>query len=952
MVDSRLRLNPPSIFHCFARVVAPQQGEASYVERTYPGNFEEKESILKGLPAFCFPCSINYDGVQYSTFVLTDLESNFRYGFCRYPPRADHCLCVVSYLPWFPTFYGVLDKVAQLDPKNNYNGVEQFLETLNEQTIPTPGSKLYFHFNHDGETQSFKIGIPDTTKLPSIPDDRNLTEYFAKVTPENMVYLFISMLFERRIIICSEKLSLLTAVIHGAVSLLYPMQWQHIFIPILPTHLIDYCCAPMPFLLGVHASMMEKVRMMPLSEVVIFDADTNEIIMLEEDLTVFPAKLTSKLKRKLRHLERASGDYVSRQFLNALADIMGGYRDALKFMEKDDGEKIVFDDDMFVNSRTGSTRIYLESILSLQSFRQFIAGRLEKLNDDQALEDMFERAINQRSLDAANERNPHIKEKMRKGRRVIKTGGVALKKTVDGSYSHLKEMAHDIDTKELKKKIKDKVKDVKDNIIQKGHKDSYGEIKPRPERKSWSPVVKRVQSNANNEQVQVRDKDGTFTNEPSSQVLPRRRPPQRPPRPTSELFSKHRALTAPPGTVSTDSSMNDIPTLLNISGGVDVEDNVSATLSFATTSGSESSLEDSEDSHENLYLDTNEHNLVTPDGLISLKSDSPTEEDLIFEQSSISYNHQHSPATMTSYQNPVMKKFEDDQLFYKPKVSLNDYSETEDPREHVTSPTTLTRQRYVMGKKPMVPPRPHRQGSLVGERPQIPTRPEMLRSPSHDSGVSVARGMVYSDKTHGDERNDLIQLKSNQQTAYGVPTYVTSSSESRSSPTALPSADLLGLEQSLFHETMKAMSDDTRSMLDDTRSLSLSNASAAHGNGNATYGQPINYGNQMGFNQQRGYEQKSNNGNYGNHYQGNNYGNYQGNGLTTNRIVNNRTFYEKIEKPSNPFTSTGGRVVSPSNPFKSSAGRVVDPKVVNSTSTHDAFANVLEEAKNMKYIPR
>ena len=76
--------------------------------------------------------------------------------------------------------------------------------------------------------------------------------------------------------------------------------------------------------------------MMPLSEVVIFDADTNEIIMLEEDLTVFPAKLTSKLKRKLRHLERASGDYVSRQFLNALADIMGGYRDALKFMEKDD----------------------------------------------------------------------------------------------------------------------------------------------------------------------------------------------------------------------------------------------------------------------------------------------------------------------------------------------------------------------------------------------------------------------------------------------------------------------------------------------------------------------------------------------------------------------------------------------------------------------------------------
>jgi hypothetical protein len=126
-------------------------------------------------------------------------------------------------------------------------------------------------------------------------------------------------------------------------------------------------------------------------------------------------------------------------------------------MESRDGEKIGCDDDMFVNSRTGSTRVFLESILSLQSFRQFIAGRLEKLIDDQALEDMFERAINQRSIDAANQKNPHIKEKMRTTKRVIKTGGVALKKTVDGSYSQLKEMAHDIDTKEIKKKIKDKV---------------------------------------------------------------------------------------------------------------------------------------------------------------------------------------------------------------------------------------------------------------------------------------------------------------------------------------------------------------------------------------------------------------------------------------------------------------------------------------------------------------
>jgi len=33
----------------------------------------------------------------------------------------------------------------------------------------------------------------------------------------------------------------LTACVHAAATLLYPMHWQHIYIPVLPPHLIDYC---------------------------------------------------------------------------------------------------------------------------------------------------------------------------------------------------------------------------------------------------------------------------------------------------------------------------------------------------------------------------------------------------------------------------------------------------------------------------------------------------------------------------------------------------------------------------------------------------------------------------------------------------------------------------------------------------------------------------------------
>lgn len=49
--------------------------------------------------------------------------------------------------------------------------------------------------------------VPDTRELPSIPENRNLTEYFVAVDVNNMLHLYASMLYERRILIICSKLS-------------------------------------------------------------------------------------------------------------------------------------------------------------------------------------------------------------------------------------------------------------------------------------------------------------------------------------------------------------------------------------------------------------------------------------------------------------------------------------------------------------------------------------------------------------------------------------------------------------------------------------------------------------------------------------------------------------------------------------------------------------------------
>lgn len=87
----------------------------------------------------------------------------------------------------------------------------------------------------------------------------NLNEYYSAVGPMNMMIIFASMLYERRIVFISTRLHKLSACVQAANAIIYPMNWQHIFIPVLPHSLVDYLLAPMPFLIGVPTSTFKVI---------------------------------------------------------------------------------------------------------------------------------------------------------------------------------------------------------------------------------------------------------------------------------------------------------------------------------------------------------------------------------------------------------------------------------------------------------------------------------------------------------------------------------------------------------------------------------------------------------------------------------------------------------------------------------------------------------------------
>uniref|UniRef100_A0A8C6K778 DENN domain containing 1A n=1 Tax=Nothobranchius furzeri TaxID=105023 RepID=A0A8C6K778_NOTFU len=325
-------------------------------------------------------CSLTVSQVgQNFTFVLTDIESKQRFGFCRLSSGAHTCYCILSYLPWFEVFYKLLNILADYAVKGQESEWQELLVSLHTLPIPEPGVPVHLGVVSDPKQLDFLL-----------PENTNLTEYIVAVDVNNLLHIYASMLYERRILICCSKLSTLTACVHGSAAILYPMHWQHVYIPVLPQHLLDYCCAPMPYLIGVHSSLMEKVRGMALDDVVVLNVDTNTLETPYDDLQSLPNDVVSSLKSRLKKVSATTGSGVARAFVRSQAALFGSYRNALQI---EAGEPITFNEETFINHRSSAMRQFLQNAIQLQLFKQFIDNRLDLLNSGQGFSDIFEEEI-------------------------------------------------------------------------------------------------------------------------------------------------------------------------------------------------------------------------------------------------------------------------------------------------------------------------------------------------------------------------------------------------------------------------------------------------------------------------------------------------------------------------------------------------------------------------------
>ncbi|XP_058047060.1 DENN domain-containing protein 5B isoform X3 [Ahaetulla prasina] len=200
------------------------------------------------------------------------------------------CICVIAPLPFMQACKKFLIQLykAVTSQQPPPLPLESYIHNiLYEVPLPPPGRSLKFY----GVYEPIVCQRPGPNELPLY--DYALREAFELLGLENLIQVFTCVLLEMQILLYSQDYQRLMTVAEGITTLLFPFQWQHVYVPILPASLLHFLDAPVPYLMGLQSKEgtdRSKLELPQEANLCFVDID-NHFIELPEELPQFPNKL-------------------------------------------------------------------------------------------------------------------------------------------------------------------------------------------------------------------------------------------------------------------------------------------------------------------------------------------------------------------------------------------------------------------------------------------------------------------------------------------------------------------------------------------------------------------------------------------------------------------------------------------------------------------------------------
>ena len=273
---------------------------------------------------------------------------------------------------------------------------------INSIPIPAKNTKVKFLMPFSNNCIELDCPKLDDINIMNLSASK-LLKYF---TIDNLIIIFKLLITEKKILLIDNDYEKLSAVADGLVSILYPLQWVHTYIPIMSDQMLKYLETFLPFLNGINESLMSSVEKVFTEgeveeddEVFLIYIRENKIKLsstlrgkmkkfdkyIQDNIPTLPNYLEKELKNKLKKAKSRLDEInkykkedtnqnwrnlelqIRDAFIDVFVEMFQDYAKYLSFVDQD----TVFNKALFLEKKSNSEKKFYNEIIDTQLFQQF-----------------------------------------------------------------------------------------------------------------------------------------------------------------------------------------------------------------------------------------------------------------------------------------------------------------------------------------------------------------------------------------------------------------------------------------------------------------------------------------------------------------------------------------------------------------------------------------------------
>ncbi|XP_012944799.1 myotubularin-related protein 13 isoform X2 [Aplysia californica] len=389
--------------------------------------FPEKDwddcPFMQGLPLFCQPVGwALYNQRQQPSFyvaVLTDMDGERHYCAvftfhemvamtpCKPDDEEDEqegsiihhssmfapkSIALISRHDYIEAFRNCLGIIYTVHLENLTVKIETLVGNILGcvQVPPAGGPQVRFSIGA-GDRQALQPALSASLPVSHI----SVAILFEQLGVNNTLTVFAAALTDHKILFYSESCSRLSDACRALTVLYYPLKYTYVFIPVLPTSLLEVLNSPTPFIAGVHAKLKDDIA--DLLDVIIVDLDGGSVripecvtippitdsiltsakkaltMILNPDLVCADYAYAPSPKKLASHVHRDKE--LRSVFIRMFAEMFSGYRSSLAIVRIHPTPFITFHKAHFLGQRGMVEEEFLGRVIDSMAFSSFVAER-------------------------------------------------------------------------------------------------------------------------------------------------------------------------------------------------------------------------------------------------------------------------------------------------------------------------------------------------------------------------------------------------------------------------------------------------------------------------------------------------------------------------------------------------------------------------------------------------